>query len=106
MAHNLPTSPQSLDYPKQYSEGRESGEIAKSQSRNSTVSAKGARGRRSLEQLNESSPLLSPEQDDFQSGHTPSLPGTPSGMLDWGEEDDEQSKSVWYLFVLTLSIGG
>lgn len=107
MAQNLPGSPQSLGYPKQYPEGRDSGEIAESQPRNSTASTKGVRGRHSLEQLNESSPLLSPEQDGFQSGHTPPLPGTPSGMLDWGEEDDEEdSKSVWYLFVLTLSIGG
>jgi len=27
-------------------------------------------------------------------------------MLDWGEDDQEESKSLWYLFVLTLSIGG
>ena len=106
MAHNSPASPQSLGYPKQYAQGRDSGEIAISQARHSTASAKGARGRQSLEQLNESSPLLSPEQDDFRAGHTPPLPGTPSGMLDWGDEDEEDSKSVWYLFLLTLSIGG
>lgn len=107
MAQILPGSLQSLGHSKQYSEGQDIDGIAQSQPRNSTASTKGARGRHSLEQLNESSPLLSPEQDGFQSGHTPPLPGTPSGMLDWGEEDDEEeSKSVWYLFVLTLSIGG
>ena len=81
-------------------------ETTENQPRHSVASAKGIRGNTSLDLLNESSPLLSPQQADFQDGHTPPLPGTPSGMLDWGGEDDEVSKSVWYLFLLTLSIGG
>ena len=55
--------------------------------------------------LNEDSPLLSPERphsdrdiDDHE---------TPSGLLDWADvENEEKSKSVFYLFILTLSIGG
>ena len=55
--------------------------------------------------LNESSPLLSPQatNDDHI---TREEIRTPSGLLEWNEGDEEQSKSVWYLFLLTLSIGG
>ena len=60
---------------------------------------------RSLELLNENSPLLAPqylEDDDrLLQGST-----TPAGRLDWNEGEAEESKSVWYLFLLTLSIGG
>jgi len=63
------------------------------------------RGSESESSLNESSPLLSPEPSDNErltgGGSSP-----PSGVLDWNEGDEEQSKSVWYLFLLTLSIGG
>lgn len=53
----------------------------------------------SLEPLNESSPLLSPVQDeDIRS------PGL--SELDLNEGNEEQSKSVLYLILLTLSIGG
>ena len=77
------------------------------QPRNSGASAKSSRGNTSLDLLNENSPLLSPQQVEFQDGRTPPLPGTPSAMLDWSDDDDdEKSKSVWYLFLLTLSIGG
>lgn len=94
MAHNLPSSPQGSHFPKE----QESFETARS--------AKGVKGRPSFEPLDEISPLLSPEGDDFRNGDASPIPRTPSGMLDWGDEDEEESKSVWYLFLLTLSIGG
>ena len=74
--------------------------------RRSMTSAKGIRGNTSLDLLNESSPLLSPQPAEFQEGNIQPLPGTPSGMLDWSEDDEEESKSVWYLFLLTLSMAG
>lgn len=63
------------------------------------------RGSESEDFLNETSPLLSPEQAEdrqFRRGEI----RTPSGQLECNEGDEEQSKSVWYLFLLTLSIGG
>ena len=72
----------------------------------SEASTNSVRGNASLEVLNESSPLLSPQQVEFQDGRTSPLPGTPSAMLDWNDDDEEETKSVWYLFLLTLSIGG
>ncbi|MCJ1482930.1 hypothetical protein MMC06_003096 [Schaereria dolodes] len=63
------------------------------------------RSNRSLE-LNEQSPLLSPQylEDDqtLLAGST----GTPANELEWRDGGAEESKSVWYLFLLTLSIGG
>lgn len=80
---------------------------AEGQTRNSVASPKSIRVNSSLELLNESSPLLSPQQVEFQDGRTPPLPGTPSAMLDWSDDEyEEKTKSVWYLFLLTLSIGG
>ncbi|KAL8739342.1 MAG: hypothetical protein Q9181_000073 [Wetmoreana brouardii] len=63
------------------------------------------RGKASLEVLNENSPLLTPQRIEDDEGTISS--GTPVDELDYldGEEQVE-SKSVWYLFVLTLSIGG
>lgn len=63
------------------------------------------RGKASLEVLNEDSPLLSPQrrEDDVASIGS----GTPVDELEFlDDEEQEESKSVWYLFVLTLSIGG
>ena len=54
--------------------------------------------------LNESSPLLSPVRDDderISEDHD-----TLTELLDWSDGQDEESKSVFYLFILTLSIGG
>lgn len=54
--------------------------------------------------LNENSPLLSPIRslgDDALDGHD-----TPTGLLDWSDGQEEQSRSVFYLFILTLGIGG
>ncbi|KAL8805476.1 MAG: hypothetical protein Q9182_001931 [Xanthomendoza sp. 2 TL-2023] len=66
-----------------------------------------SRGRPSLEFLNEASPLLLPQRkkDDESSIHS----GTLTDELDYLDEDGQEqakSKSHWYLFVLTLSIGG
>ena len=106
MAQRLPDSPRFASISQESSESPKSQETAENPARKAILSGKVARGRSSLEPLNESSPLLSPEQDEFQNGRTSPILGTPSGMLDWGVEDEEESKSLWYLFMLTLSIGG
>lgn len=63
------------------------------------------RGKPSLELLNENSPLLSPQRREDDDDTISS--GTSVDELDYLEgEEQEESKSVWYLFVLTLSIGG
>lgn len=84
---------------------RNSQEALDGQARRSISSSKGVRGNTSFDLLNESSPLLSPQDPEFQDGHA-SPPSHPSAMLDCGDDDEEESKSVWYLFLLTLSIGG
>ncbi|KAL8932459.1 MAG: hypothetical protein Q9211_006302 [Gyalolechia sp. 1 TL-2023] len=64
-----------------------------------------ARSKASLDLLNENSPLLLPQRlegDNSSVGSDASIHELE--LLD-GEEREE-SKSVWYLFVLTLSIGG
>ncbi|KAL8716037.1 MAG: hypothetical protein Q9225_006277 [Loekoesia sp. 1 TL-2023] len=64
-----------------------------------------SRGKASLEALNENSPLLLPQRVDDDIGSTDS--DTSVDELDFLDgEEQEESKSVWYLFVLTLSIGG
>lgn len=56
--------------------------------------------------LNESSHLLSPQrvQDEILSGDHETL----TEILDWNDGNDgkEESKSTFYLFILTLGIGG
>ncbi len=106
MAQYPPDSPKSPRFSYDASDLRRSHETIEVPNRKSIIPAKIGRGRPSLEPLSESSPLLSPELDGFEDGRTSPIPGTPSGMLDWGEDDEEESKSLWYLFVLTLSIGG
>lgn len=54
--------------------------------------------------LNESSPLLSPVAS--QGARALEDHDTQTQLLDWSEGQEEQSKSVFYLFILTLSIGG
>lgn len=73
--------------------------------RSSFASVKGpVRAGHSLD-LNESSPLLSPTR--FQDDRVSEDHDTLTGTLDWNDgRDEEQSKSVFYLFILTLSIGG
>ena len=70
-----------------------------------TSSGKGhKRGAESLD-LNEDSPLLSPQR--IQDGRGLEDHDTLTGLLDWNDgEGEEESKSLLYLFVLTLSIGG
>ncbi|KAL8796456.1 MAG: hypothetical protein Q9195_001130 [Heterodermia aff. obscurata] len=85
---------------------RNSQDALDGQARPSISSSKGVRGNTSFDLLNESSPLLSPQDPESQDGHTSPRPSHPSTMLDCGDDDEEESKSVWYLFLLTLSIGG
>lgn len=98
--------PNSSRKSKEISQTRKSQEYDESQPRRSVASSKGIRGNTSLDLLNESSPLLSPQHPEFGDDHLSPIPRSPSGMLDTGDEDEEESKSVWYLFLLTLSIGG
>ena len=85
---------------------RDSQESLDGQARRSITSSKGIRGNTSFDLLNESSPLLSPTNPEFQDGHPSPLPSHPSAILDYADEEEEESKSVWYLFLLPLSIGG
>ena len=59
---------------------------------------------RSFEILNEESPLLSPTNPQDESLIREDI--IPENRLDWTDGEAEESKSVWYLFLLTLSIGG
>ncbi len=64
--------------------------------------------RLSLESVNENSPLVSPSRKTFDDdvGDDAADDTSPlTGELDW-EETTTESKSSWYLFLLTLSIGG
>ncbi|KAI4243749.1 MAG: hypothetical protein L6R40_003362 [Gallowayella cf. fulva] len=66
-----------------------------------------SRGKPSLEFQNEASPLLLPQRRDDDESSTHS--GTPADELDYLDERGEEqakSKSQWYLFVLTLCLGG
>ena len=54
--------------------------------------------------LNEHSPLLSPQQSHREHGSEDG--GTSRGLLDWNDGAEEESKSTFYLFILTLGIGG
>lgn len=64
-----------------------------------------ARNKASLDLLNEDSPLLLPQRLEDDRGSIDS--DTSVDELDFLDgEEKEESKSAWYLFVLTLSIGG
>lgn len=55
--------------------------------------------------LNEGSPLLSPQRVEDNENSFPD--GTPPAPLECNEGgDQEESKSAFYLFILTLGIGG
>lgn len=54
--------------------------------------------------LNENSPLLSPERSQADRGSEDRDIST--GLLDWNDGEEEESKSTFYLFILTLGIGG
>ncbi|KAI9837483.1 MAG: hypothetical protein M1819_007131 [Sarea resinae] len=61
-----------------------------------------SQARKSLESLHEASPLLSPRLSGEQS--PVKTPSSPSEEIDDG--DGQATKSVWYLILLTMSIGG
>ena len=67
-------------------------------------SAKDHRSRPGSLDLNENSPLLSPQR--FQNERGSENRGTSTGLLDWNDGDEEKSKSTFYLIILTLGIGG
>lgn len=64
------------------------------------------RANRSLELLNEQSPLLSPNQSYDGQGEARRRGDSPADILEWNEGDGQETKSVWYLILLTLGIGG
>lgn len=64
------------------------------------------RADRSLELLHEQSPLLSPKQSLDGAGDAGRRGDSPADILEWSEGDRQQTKSVWYLILLTLGIGG
>ena len=64
------------------------------------------RSNRSLERQNEQSPLLSPQQTLDGDGGARRRADSPADILEWDEGDGQETKSVWYLFLLTLGIGG
>ena len=103
MAYEGPTSrPNGSRTSSFHSQDQESGHV---HPRTPPGSARVKRREGGSSDLNESSPLLSPERpgDDRDiDDHD-----TPTGLLDWNDgEEEEKSKSVFYLFILTLSIGG
>lgn len=102
MAHNGAVSPTTSSLSSRLSRKEES--TTEDYSRLSIGSAKDqARGASPLD-LNESSPLLSPTR--INDGRNFEDHDTPTELLDWSDGQEEDSKSVVYLFILTLSIGG
>ncbi|KAI9729986.1 MAG: hypothetical protein M1834_006184 [Cirrosporium novae-zelandiae] len=66
---------------------------------------------RASEETNEQSPLLaaarSKDREDEDVNSIEHLsPGTPRDSIEYSDNDRRESKSSWYLFLLTLSIGG
>lgn len=61
----------------------------------------------SKEEQNESSPLIGPREAEDM-GSLPLLSGVPSPNDDddWNEDQTQETKSSWYLMLLTLAIGG
>lgn len=54
--------------------------------------------------LNENSPLLSPQR--FQNERGSEDHDISTSLLDWNDGEEEESKSTFYLIILTLGIGG
>lgn len=54
--------------------------------------------------LNEDSPLLSPQR--FQNERGSEDRDISTGLLDWNDGEEDESKSTFYLIILTLGIGG
>ena len=67
-------------------------------------SAKDRKSRPGSLDLNEDSPLLSPQRSQAEGGSEDR--GVSTGLLDWKDGEEEESKSTFYLFILTLGIGG
>ena len=67
-------------------------------------SAKDRRSTPASLDLNEDSPLLSPQRFQDERGFEDHDIST--GLLDWNDGEEERSKSTFYLIILTLGIGG
>ena len=101
MAHHRPISQKSSRSSSILSHEGDDGQAAFRPSFNSVKGLK----REGHSDLNENSPLLSPSR--FDGDRTSEDQDVPNVSLDYNDGDDvEQSKSVLYLFILTLSIGG
>ena len=101
MAQNVSTSPTTSSLSSWHvGEVESSGEHSRPSIGSRKIQTRGAP---SLD-LNESSPLLSPVRDD--DGRISEDHDALTGLLDWSDGQEEGSKSVFYLFILTLSIGG
>jgi len=65
---------------------------------------KTVRASRSIDLMDEESPLLSPESSNDDK--SPPRRGSILRQIESSGEDVQETKSTWYLFLLTLSIGG
>lgn len=73
--------------------------------RGSSDIRKGRRSIESLKEQNENSPLIVPAQEDIESPPDFSNVQSPISSDEWDIEPEE-TKSSWYLLLLTLAIGG
>ena len=102
MAQNGATSPTDSSLSSRLSKKEES---TREDYTRSSIGSGGDQARETLPQdLDESSPLLLPTR--VNDGRHSEDHDTPTGLLDWSDGQEEDSKSVFYLFILTLSIGG
>jgi solute carrier family 45 protein 1/2/4 len=58
------------------------------------------------EDQDETSPLIAPRRESIESGLTISSMPSPEDSDTWNNITPEETKSQWYLILLTLSIGG
>lgn len=58
------------------------------------------------EDQDETSPLIRPRSEGVESPLTLSTIPSPEDSENWNDQDTEETKSSWYLILLTLSIGG
>lgn len=58
------------------------------------------------EDQDETSPLIAPRRESIESGLTISSMPSPEDSDTWNNITSEETKSQWYLILLTLSIGG
>lgn len=73
--------------------------------RGSSDLRKGRRSIESLKEQNENSPLIVPAQEDIESPSDFDNVQSPISSDEWDIEPEE-TKSSWYLLLLTLAIGG